>query len=213
MKKNLCFSLSLLGAFGVWTLLLRTADVRAIGPQNTSVGLATLNQAFHVLTGVHWSLYRLTDWLSLIPLGIVASFALLGLCQWIRRKKLQKVDPDLMVLGGFYLTVIAIYLLFEKAVVNYRPVLVQGALEASYPSSTTVLVLCVMLTALLQAKRRLKSRRILLIIRTLILCFTLFMVVGRLLSGVHWLTDILGGVLLSGSLLGLYTAAEAKFTP
>lgn len=213
MKKKLRISLSLLGAFGVWTLLLRTADVQAIGPQNTSVGLATLNQAFHALTGVHWSLYRLTDWLSLIPLGIVAAFALLGLCQWMRRKKLQKVDPDLFLLGGFYLTVIAIYLLFEKAVVNYRPVLVQGVLEASYPSSTTVLVLCVMLTALLQAKRRLKSRRIHLIIRTLILCFTLFMVVGRLLSGVHWLTDILGGVLLSGSLIGLYTAAEEKFTP
>ena len=134
------------------------------------------------------------------------SFAILGLCQWIRRKRILQVDRSILVLGGFYILTLAAYLFFEEVVINYRPVLISGYLEASYPSSTTLLVLCVMPTSMLQLKDRIKNA----ILRRCILwgigVFTLFMVIGRLLSGVHWLTDIIGGILLSSGLVALYQA-------
>lgn len=199
MTKPHRFGLIFLFAFLAWTWLVTTVDVRPIGPDGSTVGLATLNGAFHTWTGIHLSLYVLTDWLSIIPLGIVATFAALGLAQWIRRRSLCKVDRDILILGGYYLVVLAVYVLFEFVTVNYRPLLIEGVLEVSYPSSTTMLVLCVIPTAVMHLHARLPRR--------LLTVFAAFMVVARLLSGVHWLTDIIGGILLSTALVLLYRAS------
>ena len=176
-------------------------DVRPIGPNGSCVGFAAINGAFHALTGVHWALYTLTDWLGLVPIGIAFGFAILGLVQLIRRKSLLKVDCDLLILGSFYIVVLAAYLLFETVVINFRPVLIDGKLEASYPSSTTMLALCILPTAMMQLKMRIRGAAVRRTILGILAAFTAFMVVGRLLSGVHWLSDIVGGVLLSAGLL------------
>lgn len=200
-SKQLWASVTLLAGFGLWTVLLRWVDVRPIGPMGSRVGFATLNGLFHRFTGVHMTLYTVTDWLGLIPIGIALGFALLGLCQWIRRRRLMAVDRDIRLLGIFYLSVMAVFLLFEVAVVNYRPVLIEGVLEASYPSSTTLLVTCIMPTAMTRLRRRIRTpaRRGWILWGMAI--FTLLTVAGRLLSGVHWLTDIIGGGLVSGGLV------------
>ena len=99
------------------------------------------------------------------------------------------------------------YLFFEYFVVNYRPVLINGYLEASYPSSTTMLVMCVMPTAVMQLSRRMKSRKYAKAAARLISVFTVFMVIGRLVSGVHWATDIIGGAILSVGLVWVYYGA------
>ena len=156
------------------------------------------------MIGVNLLLYEITDWLGLVPFGFVFGFAIFGLAQWIRRKDFLKVDRSLLVLGGFYIVVMVVYILFEMFVVNYRPVLINGHLEASYPSSTTTLVLCVMPTAIMQFQMRVKSIRFRRIIAVTISVFTVFMVIGRLMSGVHWITDIIGGFLLSAGLVMLY---------
>ena len=106
--------------------------------------------------------------------------------------------------------VLAAYLLFEKFAVNYRLVLIDGFLEASYPSSTTMLTLCVIPTAMLQLRRRIPRAGLRRVILWMLGIFTAFMVVGRLLSGVHWLTDIVGGALLSAGLVALYAAVTDK---
>lgn len=199
-RKKLWTTLALLAAFALWTLAVKWVDVHPIGPLGSSVGFAALNGAFHRMTGVHWSLYTLTDLLSLIPLGFVAGFGVLGLVQWIRRKKLLRVDRSILVLGGFYLAVLAAFVLFEVFPVNFRPVLIEGVLEASYPSSTTMLVMCVMPTAAMELRSRIRNRAV----TWMIAAFTVFMVAGRLLSGVHWLTDIIGGGLLSAGLVMMY---------
>ena len=205
-KRNFCIAAVCLLAFVLWTLAIQLLDVAPIGPQGSSVGFAAFNGAFHDLTGVHMRLYTLTDWLSLIPVGFVFGFALLGLVQWIRRKHILKVDYSILVLGGFYILVLAAYLLFEELAVNYRPVLISGILEASYPSSTTMLVLCVMTTASMQLSERIQNSTFRKAVCHGIHAFTAFMVVGRLLSGVHWITDIIGGALLSAGLVMLYHA-------
>lgn len=201
---RLWIAVCLLLAFVLWTVALCFVDVKAIGPNESSVGFATLNGFFHNLTGVHFSLYVITDWLGLVPIGFAMGFGLLGLVQWIQRGKLFKVDYDLFVLGGFYIVVFVAYLFFEGNAVNFRPVLIDGYLETSYPSSTTLLVLCVMPTAIMQLQSRIRNRAVFRVVRAVMLAFILFMVLGRLLAGVHWLTDIVGGVLLSLVLVEAY---------
>ena len=212
-KKNFGIAAILLGAFVVWMAAVQLVDVQPIGPQGSTVGFATVNSWVHNLTGVHMSLYTVTDWLGLVPIGVAMGFALLGLIQWIKRKRLRQVDFSILVLGGFYLLVMAAYVLFEVFVINYRPVLINGCLEASYPSSTTMLALCVMPTTLMQLNARIKSQTLKRWVGFGITAFILFMVIGRLLSGVHWFTDIIGGALLSAGLVMLYysiTSLEIK---
>ncbi len=205
-RRNFCIATGILLAFLLWTAAIQFVDVQAIGPQESSVGFATINQRVHNLTGVHMSLYTITDWLGLVPLVFVTGFALLGLIQWIKRKHLLKVDYSILVLGGFYIVVMAAFVLFEVLVINYRPVLINGILEASYPSSTTMLVMCVMPTAIMQFDTRIKNDVLKRCVTYAITAFIVFMVIGRLVSGVHWFTDIIGGALLSTGLVLMYRA-------
>lgn len=208
MKKKLAVGMFVLALFALWTVLVRTVDLQIIGPQNTAVGLAGVNRWFHGQTGVNWGLYYLTDWLGLVPMGICVCFGGMGLFQWIRRGSILRVDRSILALGGFYLSVIGAFLLFELFPINYRPVLVDGVLEASYPSSTTLLTMCVLPAAALQLRARCQDGIWKTVVTNLIAAFTAFMVVARMISGVHWLTDIVGGLLLSGGLLFLYWAAS-----
>lgn len=212
MKKNswrVASGLIILALFVLWTALVVCVDVRAIGPEGSSVGFAAVNGAFHALTGVHMGLYTLTDWLGIVPFVFVFGFAVLGLVQLIKRRSLLKVDRSILALGVFYIIVAIVYVLFEFVVVNRRPVLIEGVLEPSYPSSTTMLVLCVIPTAMMQLAWRMKSAPARAVVLILLGAFTVFMVVGRLISGVHWLTDIIGGVLVSAGFVALYAGFAA----
>ena len=203
-KKRLVLGAGLVVAFVLWTVLVCFVDVRTIGPEGSSVGFATLNGFVHELTGVNWLLYTVTDWLGLVPIAAALGFAILGLVQLIKRKSLWKVDHSILALGVFYIVIMAAYLVFEIVVINYRPTLIEGYLEASYPSSTTMLVMCVMPTAAMQLNARIKNtvfRRCAIIA---IVAFTAFMVIGRLVSGVHWITDIIGGALFSIGIVTTY---------
>lgn len=207
MKRRYFYIASgLLSVFVFWTFLVRYVGVAPIGPDGSAVGLASLNRAFHNLTGVNMALYTITDWLGLVPIAIAVGFGVLGLMQWIIRKRLWNVDFSILVLGGFYIVTVAIYILFEYVVINYRPVLIDGYLEVSYPSSTTMLVMCVIPTAILQLYRRIKHCVFRCGAIAVLVIFTAFMTIGRLLSGVHWLSDIIGGMLLSAGLVTMYYA-------
>ena len=197
---------SLLAAFVLWTVLVCFVDVQAIGPEGSSVGFATLNGCVHDFTGVNISLYVITDWLGLIPIGVAFGFAVLGLVQWIKRKSILKVERSILALGGFYIVVMAVYILFQMVVINYRPTLIDGYLEASYPSSTTMLVMCVMPTAMMQLRARIKNDVIRRCVTIAIAAFIAFMVIGRVVSGVHWITDIIGGALVSAAIVLMYYA-------
>ena len=197
-NKRFLRAMGLLAGFALWTLAVGMVDIQPIGPNGSEVGFAAMNGFFHGLTGVHMGLYHLTDWLGLASLGICAGFGILGLVQWVGRGSIRRVDRSLLILGGFYVLVLGVFLLFELAAVNYRPVLIEGRLEASYPSSTTMLALCVMPTAAMQLRSRIQNATM------LCRAVTAVLQVGRLVCGVHWLSDILGGALLSAGLVELY---------
>ena len=191
-------------AFVIWTILLGIIDVDTIGPMDSKVGFARLNGYFHSLTSVNMHLYTITDWLGLVPITVALLFAMLGLGEWIKRKRILAVDQSILTLGAFYIIVIAVYIFFEEVPINYRPTLIDGYLEVSYPSSTTLLTLTVMPTAAIEFNLRIKNAALRKSAVILALAFTLFMVVARLISGVHWLTDIIGGILVSLGLVALY---------
>lgn len=203
-KKIFKIGISILAAFCLWTILVSVVDVAAVGPEDSKVGFSTINSFVHRLIGVHMSLYVITDWLGLVPFFVCLCFVILGLIQWIKRKSIFNVDRSIIILGVFYMAVIITYILFEIVVINRRPVLIDGYLESSYPSSTTMLVMSVMPTASMQLSLRIKNNKLKHMITIIIWSFVAFMVVGRLISGVHWLTDIIGGTLLSSGLVMIY---------
>lgn len=209
-KRQIYVSVTLFLAFCAWTVLVRTVDVGEIGPFNTGVGLSGLNGFIHSLTGVNMWLYTLTDFVGLVPFCVAGGFAVLGLAQWIRRRSLFRVDRSLLVLGGFYIATVLTYVFFEVVIVNYRPILIEGRLEASYPSSTTVLVICVISTAVIQLRERIKSRACSRFVTIFGTTFIVFTVIARLVSGVHWFSDIVGGVLVSAALVTAYVSFSRK---
>lgn len=190
--------------FVIWTMLIQRVDVQAVGVNDTLVGFATFNRWFHDLTGVHMSVYHITDWLGLVPIFVCLVFACIGFIQLLKRRSLFKVDYDILFLGVYYCIVIFGYLIFEMIPINYRPILIDGFMEASYPSSTTLLVLSVMPTLIFQTNRRVTNERVKKAVSAVTILFTMFMVIGRLISGVHWFTDIMGSVLLSVGLFAWY---------
>lgn len=206
MKKKRLIFLSgfLFTAFILFTFAISFIDVKPIGPMESSVGFAKLNSFFHRLTGVSLPLYSLTDLLSIIPLSFSFVFALIGLLQWIKRKSIFKVDRNIIFLGFFYIITLLSFLFFEAVVINYRPILINGMLEASYPSSTTMLVTTIMPTTAIQVSLRIKNKTVRAFSIALIYLFSSFMVILRFISGVHWFTDIVGGLLLSSALVLMY---------
>lgn len=203
-KRELGTGVGLLVMFLIWTLLIQIVDVQKAGPEGTDVGFANINVWFHQMTGVHMKLYVLTDWMGLIPVFVCLGFGILGLVQWIRRRRIRAVDFDILLLGFYYVFVILAYFIFEMVPINFRPILIDGRLEASYPSSTTLLVLSVMPTLLFQINRKIKRMWFKKIISILTIIFISFMIGGRLISGVHWMTDIIGAIFLSSGLFSVY---------
>ena len=201
MKKRsfaagLCFVLFLL-----LIVVVKTVDVGTIGPENTAVGLARLNGSVHSLTGVHMTLYEITDWLGYLAILVALVFAGTGLVQWIRRRSLRRVDQEILALACLYIVTVCLYVLFEALIINRRPVLMPGEAfpEASFPSSHTMLVCVIMGSPGLCRALQVGCAVV------LVVTFA-----GRLLSGVHWFTDILGGILISLSLLLAFSAAIGK---
>ena len=205
-KKLLFIGIVLIVAFAVWTLLIQIVDVQPAPQTGTDIGFATINRWFHKLTGVHMSIYLITDWLGLVPLFVCMLFGGIGFTQLVKRRSLFKVDCDILFLGIYYVMVIVGYLVFEMIPINYRPIFIEGRMEASYPSSTTLLVLSVMPTLVFQANCRLKNVTVKRTISILTIIFSAFMVIGRLISGVHWFTDIVGSIMLGAGLFCIYQA-------
>ncbi len=207
MKKRIYFTGLFFVLFAVWTAVVCLVDRKAIGPLGSVVGLAGINNFFADLIGVNFALYNLTDLLSVVPIAFALGFSVLGFTKLIKGKSIKKVDRSLLVLGAFYAVLGVVYFLFELVVVNFRPVLIDGHLEGSYPSSTTLLVLCVMPTVAFELLNRMKGKAFKVIVFLFILAFTVFMVAGRIMAGVHWFSDIVGGALCSCFLISGYFTA------
>ena len=209
MKRLKAFILPavLLGMFLLLTAAVEFVDVEPVAPDGSEVGFAAVNCYVHKAVGVHMLWYDITDWLGISAVLTAFFFGCLGAVQLFKRKSLFKVDRDIIALGLLYIGVIASYVFFELFVVNCRPVLMNGAAEASYPSSHTMIVIAVMGTAVTQCRLRIKNALIRRCVQGVLWAVIFVTVIGRFISGVHWFTDILGGMLLGSFFCALYSAA------
>lgn len=205
-KKNIIISVILTIVSIVYTILVKTVDVKPIGPNNSNIGFSRLNDAFRSLIGSSTLIYKITEVFGLILLLLVVIYGCIGIGQLISRKKIFKVDREIIILGCLYVLMMVVYVFFEKVVINYRPILIDNELEASYPSSHTILALCVGLSSLKVSKRYFNKKYIK-IINYITIGLMLVVFLGRLISGVHWLSDIIGGLIISFTLLSYFNLA------
>ena len=199
-KKNILICILLVLISIIYTILVKYVDTSIIGPNGSVVGFSSLNSFVFNLTGNNMTLYKITEILGIIPILIALMYAVIGLIQVIDRKSL-KVDKELIALGILYIIVILIYAFFEKCIINYRPVLIDGILEASYPSSHTLLSICICGSALLINKYLFNNKKIYKYVNIVSIISMVLIVLGRLLSGVHWASDIIGSIIISITLL------------
>ena len=203
-KHSLITPAVLFAVFVLYTAAVALIDVKPVGQMNSNVGMATINKALSDAIGIHMIWYDITNILGILALLIAAFFGVVGVIQLVTRKSLLKVDRDIIILGCFYVMVIVCYVLFDHFAINYRPVMLEDTLEASYPSSHTMLAVCVMSTAICQLKWKMRDEHVSRIVQGVLAVLIVLTVVGRMISGVHWFTDIIGGVLLSAFLVSLY---------
>ena len=188
-------------------VLVRFVDVRPIGPEGTSIGLSRLNGFFFRISGVNILWYHITDWLGVAAILVAFLFAMAGFVQLIKRRSILKVDHEILALGGLYIVVIGLYVLFEIVIVNYRPIIMPDGIhpEASFPSSHTMLVCVIMGSAIMLIGKYVKEKPLCRVLRGICAAIIGMTVIGRLIAGVHWFTDIVGGILISNFLLSLFS--------
>jgi len=215
MKKKIVLitGLALMVLFVVWSILVRTVDVAKVtvsSPNNADsiVGFSTMNKAFFEFTKEHMSLYKATNVVGYLPYLAVAFFAAIGIIQWIKRKNILKVDKSIITLGIFYILVLSLYFIFEALKINYRPIWIGDSLEVSYPSSHTFVCLFITATGIIMNhvnKSIFGDRKLIKwIVDGVYAVLGIFILVGRTFSGTHWLSDIIGGLLLSASLILIF---------
>ena len=200
-RKYLIFGIAFFLMFIIFTTIIKLVDVKNIGPHNTSVGLATINNFFVNKIGFNNKIYKITEILGIIPIIIVLIYAIIGLYSLIEEKSFKKVNKNLYYLAIFYIIVLGIYVLFEKVIINFRPVIIEGILESSYPSSHTILAICICGSSIILNNAIFKNNKIAKLENIISFIIIILLPLLRFISGVHWFTDIIGGVLLSVSIL------------
>ena len=190
--------------FVVYTLAIKFVLVAPIGPNDTNVGLAPLNKAVDDMLGLNMTIDKFTDIFLYAAILLAFCLGLYALRQAIEGKSLMKIDKGVFWTLLFYVMVIVVYCMFELIKINYRPVIIEGELEYSYPSSHTMIILCILVPMMFQTSRLLKNKTMIIIAKIVCIIMMFLTVGGRILSGMHWFTDIVGGILISVCLIFVY---------
>lgn len=210
-KKNIVTSITMIILAVIYTILVKIIDVAPIGPNNSEVGFSKINGFFHNLLGSNMTIYKITEILGIIPLLMAGIYAIIGLVELIKRKSLTKVDYEIYALAGLYVVVLGLYVFFEKCIINYRPILIDGILEASYPSSHTLMALCICGSSII-VNKRIFHKKIFNLENKLSIFLMITIILGRFISGVHWFSDIIGAIFISLALLSSFYTAISSFT-
>ena len=206
-KKKMILSGLLFLLFLLFTVLVDRFDVKPIGPEGSLVGFAGINRYILEIVGMHPFWNTVTNLCGIVSVLVALLFAMIGVFQLIRGKSIRSVDARIIRLGLFYVILLIFYILFECIVINHRPIMIEGSLEPSYPSSHVMLVMCIMLSAVIQVGTMYPEKKYLYAaVKMMAVLLTGITVWGRMLAGVHWFTDIVGALLISASMVVFYWA-------
>ena len=194
----------------IFSVLTAFVDRAAIGPEDTSVGFASLNGAVANILGYNGVFDKISDLVMVLAFLVAASFAVMGLITLVKTKSIAKVGKTILGLGVLYLVVAIIYVAFDKIPINYRPLLQPGEteLETSFPSSHTLVICSVFGSAIIAWKRLFSGKNYVQILNIAAIVLMVVGVCARLLAGVHWATDIVAGILFSLTLVSFYAACS-----
>lgn len=202
-KRNVFISVTLFIIMTLFTALVCFYDVKPLGINKTDIGFSSLNTYIFNELGTNYLWYKLSEVLGIVALILVFIYGVIGTIDLIKKKNIFKVDKKIILLGIFYIIVFGLYIIFDKVIINYRPILVEGVLESSYPSSHTLLSIFVFGSSLLINKYLFPVKKIK-IVNCILFAMMILTVIGRLLSGMHWFTDIVGGILIASFLLYVF---------
>ena len=185
---------------------LKLVDVKPIGPQETRVGYATLNKAVFDKVGTSSLWLDVTKYMGYGCLAVAGLFTVLAVIQLIRRWSLSAVDRHFKGVIVLYLAVLVVEALFRYLVINRRPVLLPGETvpAPSFPSTHTMIACVAMGSAVMMIDYYVENSLAQALLQFFCILCMIILVGGRLLAGVHWLTDIIGGILISLVLLTTY---------
>ena len=209
-KKSVIISIILIALCILYTVVVKEVNVSTIGPNESKVGLSCINDFFKDIIGVNKGFYTITNYMDIVLVLIPAIYGSIGLGQLIKRKSFKKVDRELYILAIFYSIVILTYVAFEHITINYRPVLINGELDLSYPSSHTLAAICICGSAIIINFKLFKDKGIFKYISIFSTISMFIIILGRLLSGYHWFSDIIGGLLISSTLLYIFNNLLSK---
>ena len=201
MKKYLYLLLPIitLTIFIIWTIIVKTVDLVYI-PDVGYLGLSHFNATVNnfVINFKPGLCHKLSNVLLYLSFASVLPFAIMGLVQLIKGKSLKAVNPSLWIMLLAYVLTVFFYFFFEIVKINYTPDSQAGALKASYPSSHVFLTLSLLgIGAFGYLKFTKLSNKINILVLAGVGLYMALAVVTRLLSGHHWFSDIIGGLLLA----------------
>lgn len=195
-----------LALFAALTVSLVFVDRQPIAGDGSLVGLATFNLNARAILGQSDLMEKVSNLLLVIPAASALAFAVIGVRQLVQSRSRAGVDRNLWWLLALYGAMLVLYVLFNCISPNNRPILEDGMCEPSFPSSHTLLAVTMCGSAMVQAVRRLRAGGWRTVVLVVLAIGMVGIVAARAMAGVHWATDILGGILLGAALVAFYHA-------
>ncbi len=162
------------------------------------IGLYNFNKIFLVdYYNESWDGF--SDVILYISILFILGLIIYGIYQLYKRKSLFKVDKDIILTGFGFVFIIIIWFIFDKFIdINYRPIAVNGSAQTSFPS-THVMLACFSLLATTRIilKRNTNELKYNIITYGGVSILVILCSLGRILSKMHWTTDVLGAIFIS----------------
>ena len=155
---------------------------------------------------MQWEL--ITNIILAISILTLAIFVCLGIYQWVTRKSLKKVDPELLWMPLPLALMALTYLIFEYIfVLNTRP---NGSGEPSFPSTHVMVVTTIFFLVTMILPKYVKNKTARVILEVLMVIMIGLNATGRVLANMHWPVDVIGGIAFAFIFTEIYYMSYKK---
>lgn len=202
-NKNSIIGLSFLGLFLLLIILLQF-DKNIITISGKEVGLSHINDLIDYKSNKKLDI--ISDILLYTSFIVAIAGVVIGLYQLITRKSLFKVDSFIIIFGIFLVAAVILWILFDYVIkINYRPL---NPNEGSFPSTHVLLTVFLTNVGGLMLAKYCKNTTLIIVAYVVSLLFIILVVLFRILSGMHYITDVFGGLFLGFSLSYLFNGIK-----